>query len=226
MNKKYACFLLILLLLTGCSVYPAYDRNTSRDPAASSPEQDDGRKESGSLDQPPLDGQDMQSPGQDTKTSATGEDAPGTADDTTIPGTYTVPEGWVKAEQYSTASKIFYVEEGHEQDELPDNISINIGTNKYSKENHAQFREAIVRQLLKQLEGIDAELLGDGTYTEQDYVVYIFTINEEDVVTKQYYIVDDYRYCLVHLTNYTGSENADEAAQAIVDSFVWEDAGE
>ena len=141
-----------------------------------------------------------------------------------FPGSYTVPDGWVKAEEHSTDKKFFYVEEGHETDEMPDNISINIGTNRYSAEDHTKFRDAIVQQLLTQLNGVDAELLGDGTFTEQGYIVYIFTINENNagVVTKQYYIVDDYRFCLIHLTNYTGSENANEAAQVMVDSFVWE----
>ncbi len=144
--------------------------------------------------------------------------------ETAFPGSYTVPDGWVKAEEHSTDKKFFYVEEGHETDKMPDNISINIGTNRYSAEDHTSFRDAIVQQLLAQLNGVDAELLGDGTSTEQGYIVYIFTINERStgVVTKQYYIVDDYQFCLIHLTNYTNSENANEAAQAIVDSFVWE----
>jgi len=155
-----------------------------------------------------------------------GPDAADAGEESALPGSYTVPEGWVKAEAYSTDEKIFYVEEGHEDDELPDNISIQVGTNLYSAEEHAAFRTAIVNQLLMQLKGVDAELNGDGTYTGQDYIVYIFTITEADAVTKQYYIVDDYRYCLIHLTNFTGSEGAFEAAQAMADSFVWEDDGE
>lgn len=145
--------------------------------------------------------------------------------ETIFPGSYTVPDGWVKAEEYSTDKKFFYVEDGHETDEMPDNISINIGTNRYSAEDHVNFRHAIVQQLLSQLNGVDAELLGDGTFTEQGYTVYVFTINENstNVVTKQYYIIGDYRFCLVHLTNYTGSESADKAARAMVDSFIWED---
>lgn len=147
------------------------------------------------------------------------------SEEDTFPGSYTVPDGWVKAEEHSTDKKFFYVEEGHETDKMPDNISINIGTNRYSAEDHTSFRDAIVQQLLTQLNGIDAELLGDGTYTEQGYVVYIFTIKENStsVVTKQYYIIGDCRFCLIHLTNYTGSETANEAAQTMVDSFVWED---
>lgn len=142
--------------------------------------------------------------------------------ETDFPGSYTVPEGWVKMEKYSTEDKIFYVEEGHEDDELPDNISIEVGTNRYSADEHEKFRDAIGRQLTMQLQDVDAELTGDGTYTEQDYIVYIFTISEADVVTKQYYIVGDQRYCLLQLTNFTGSETVNEAVQSMVDSFVWE----
>ena len=125
-------------------------------------------------------------------------------------------------ERYSTENKIFYAEEGHEDEEMPDNISIEVGTNRYGADEHEKFREAILRQLAVQLQSVDAELTGDGTFTEQDYVVYIFTISQEDVVTKQYYIVGDQRYCLVHLTNFTGSESVDEAARAMADSFVWD----
>ena len=139
-----------------------------------------------------------------------------------IPGSWTVPEGWVLAQRYSTKNKVFDVEEGHEEDSQPDNISVEVGTNRYSAGDHEQFREAILRQLLMQVQGLDAELTGDGTFTEQEYVLYIFTITEPDVITKQFYIIGDQRYGLVHLTNFTGSEATDEAAQAIADSFVWD----
>ena len=142
-----------------------------------------------------------------------------------IPGDYTVPEGWVKSEEYSNARQIFYVEEGKEDSAQPDNISINVGKNKYSAEEHTKFKDAILRQIMMQIKGQDVELDGTGTHTAQDDVVYIFTIKENDtgIVTKQYYIVDDYRFCLIHLTNFSGSEAADEAAQQMADSFKWND---
>lgn len=150
----------------------------------------------------------------------------GTEDADDFPGEYTVPEGWVKAEKYSTANQIFYVEEGHEEDGRPDNISISIGTNRYSADEHEEFREAILRQIMMQIgKQPGVQLYGDGTHTEQGYVVYIFTIEEEQegIVTKQYYIVGDRRFCLIHLTNFTGSESVDEAARAMADSFVWKE---
>ena len=90
-------------------------------------------------------------------------------------------------------------------------------------EEHEQFRNAIVRQLSMQISSSDAQVTGSGSTTAQDYILYIFTISEEEIVTKQYYIVDDKRYCLIHLTNFTGSERVEDAAKALADSFVWND---
>ena len=139
--------------------------------------------------------------------------------------TYIVPDGWEKSEKHSTNSQIFYIEEGHENDEKPDNISIHVGKNKYSLDEHEQFRDAIVQQILMQLDGIEAQLNGDGTYTEQGDLLYIFTIDEGDIVTTQYYIVRDYGFCLIQLTNFSGSETTEQAARDMVDSFVWDTEG-
>ena len=97
--------------------------------------------------------------------------------------------------------------------------------NKYSLEEHEQFRDAIVQQILMQLDGIEAQLNGDGTYTEQGDLLYIFTIDEGDIVTTQYYIVKDYGFCLIQLTNFSGSETTEQAARDMVDSFVWDTEG-
>ena len=139
------------------------------------------------------------------------------SEDHAIPGSYIVPDGWEKSEKHSTNSQIFYIEEGHENDEKPDNISIHVGKNKYSLDEHEQFRDAIVQQILMQLDGIEAQLNGDGTYTEQGDLLYIFTT--------QYYIVRDYGFCLIQLTNFSGSETTEQAARDMVDSFVWDTEG-
>ena len=46
-----------------------------------------------------------------------------------------------------------------------------------------------------QTEGENAELKGEGTYTDQGYLVYIFTVRDagSEMFTKQYYILDDYK---------------------------------
>lgn len=146
------------------------------------------------------------------------------AEEDSFPGTYTVPDGWVKADAHSTNGMTFYVEDGHEDDELPDNLSVNVGDCPYSLEDHTSFRDAIMRQLTMQLNGSDAQMTGSGSNTAQDYVLYRFTIEDADgTITEQYYILKDYGFCLVQATSFTGSDNESifEAAQTIVDSFVW-----
>ena len=125
--------------------------------------------------------------------------------------------------EHSSAEKFFYVKAGQEKDAQPDNISVNVGKNKYSVQNHEAFRDAILRQLSMQTEGENVELKGEGTYTDQGYLVYIFTVRDagSEMFTKQYYILDDYRYCLIHLTNFSGEDEAERAAAAMMNSFVW-----
>lgn len=146
------------------------------------------------------------------------------AEENAFPGTYTVPDGWVKADAHSTDDMIFYVEEGHEDDERPDNISINVGDCPYNLDEHTTFRDAIMRQISMQVGGSDVQLSGSGSNTAQDYVLYNFTIEDADgTITDMYYILKDYGFCLVQVTSFTGSENESifEAAKTMVDSFVW-----
>lgn len=196
MKKIFAVLLVMLGMLSGCVSDPVTDQNNPQ----SAPRSESDEKQ------------------EEEKKN----------EESMIPGDYIVPEGWVKSEEYSNTRQIFYVEEGKEDSTQPDNISINVGENKYSAEEHTKFKDAILRQIMMQIQGQDVELDGTGTHTEQDYVVYIFTIKEKasGIVTKQYYIVDDYRFCLIQLTNFTGSETVDTAAQQMVDSFVWNDKEE
>lgn len=61
-------------------------------------------------------------------------------------GSYLLPQGWVEAETFSTKDKFFYVREGEEEAEAPDNISINVGKNHYAAQDHLEFRKAIMEQ--------------------------------------------------------------------------------
>ena len=145
-------------------------------------------------------------------------------DENSFPGTYTVPDGWIQWEEVSQDGVYAYIEKGHEEDLFPDNIAIRTGENPYSLEDHVSFREAILQQLAMQLNGEDVEVTGSGSNTAQGYILYTFTIEDPDgMITRQYYILQDYSFCLVQVTSFTGSENESifEAAQSIVDSFVW-----
>ena len=143
------------------------------------------------------------------------------ATEISLPCTYTVPEGWVYAADYSSSDKLFYVPEGQENAATPDNISVNVGKNRYSADEHEQFRDAILQQLLMQTQGSDAEIGGAGSYTANGETLYTFTITEPDAVTVQHYIVGEQRYALVHLTNFSGAEEVTQAAQALADSLQW-----
>ncbi len=100
--KKILLVLLLALIFTGCASIPAEGENGA-----------EGRFESGS------------SEGREYGSSSAG--IPGD-----YPGTYTVPEGWVKSKEHSSAAKFFYVKAGQEKDAQPDNILVNEGKNKYS----------------------------------------------------------------------------------------------
>ena len=156
------------------------------------------------------------------ETTAAGEPEESEADG--IPGTYTVPDGWVKAEEHSTSEFIFYTREGETQDAQPDNISINVGGNLYSLEESGAFLDAIMRQLAMQAEAADANLTGSGSITEQGYTLLTFTIEGTDgTKAKQHYIVKDYGYCLIYATSFSGSEEVFDVAKSMVDSFVWDE---
>lgn len=140
-------------------------------------------------------------------------------------GSYRVPKNWIESTKYSTEDKFFYVAEGTEEDPLPNNISVNVGKNKYSSEQHMKFRDAILNQLVMQLPK-DVILNGNGSYTANDYVLYTFTfsITEGDTTLSatQYYIVADYKYVMVYETAFTdNTEEVDIVAKNIVDTFKW-----
>ena len=136
---------------------------------------------------------------------------------------YTVPDGWVKAgEQMGMA---FYTEDGHENDAMPDNISVSIGESRYSLDNQDAFKSAVLQLIGMQIgDSSGTQVYAEGITTEQDLITYKFVIDDGDTVTTQYYILKDYGFCLVQLTNFTGASAPDEAAQAIVDSFAWNEA--
>lgn len=139
-------------------------------------------------------------------------------------GTYEIPADWIESEAHSTNNKFFYVKEGQENDNRPNNISVNEGTNKYAASEHEKFRMAILNQLSMQIGGDEnVELNANGSNTKNGYVVYTFNIKDQDNTTTQYYIVGDYKYILVHETTYGDSTETDSAAQKIIDTFKWKE---
>lgn len=142
-------------------------------------------------------------------------------------GSYIVANNWIESQSHSTVNKFFYIkDQAAEEEEKPNNISINMGTNKYSSKEHEKFKTAILKQLSMQISNSnDLKINANGSYTEDNnYVVYEFDIYEEkeNVTTKQFYIIGDYKYVLVHETIYDQTDkDIDIVAKKIVDSFKW-----
>ncbi len=141
-------------------------------------------------------------------------------------GSYAVLSSWEENDEHSTNNKFFYVLSGTENESTPNNISINAGNNKYESANHTKFKEAILKQLSAQTKASGKQgvkINGSGSYTNNGYILYTFTIYEEeqDITTTQYYIVGDYKYVLIHETTFGNSEEADTVAKRMVNSFKW-----
>ena len=138
-------------------------------------------------------------------------------------GTYIVSSDWMESKTHSTKGKYFYVKEGEDNEKKPNNISINEGTNRYSISEHEEFKNAIYAQLVGQASSSKATIVASGSTTEKGEMVYTFTLNSEKSIVKQYYIVGENKYIMIHETVWNkDDENAvDEVALKIVNSFEW-----
>jgi len=141
-------------------------------------------------------------------------------------GTIVVPASWNESPELSWDGMFFYLKDGTSLDAPTSNISVNMGVNGYSEGEFLSFRDEVYDQLMAQVSASPGSVLhGMGTQTEKGYILMIFTIENENVgiTTRQYYIVGDFRYILVHETDFHDESipYVTEAARAIVDSFEW-----
>lgn len=137
-------------------------------------------------------------------------------------GTYNIPSTWEKNEGHSTSYKYFFTNKKDRNDNPPNNISVEKGTNKYSKDQHIEFRQAIQRQLLAQVKYYGAEVKGSGGNTKNGYIYYTFIVEGKSQTTVQHYIVGDYKYVLIHETIFKGDgKDCHNAANTILNSFKW-----
>lgn len=141
-------------------------------------------------------------------------------------GSYEIPENWVESKEHSTSNKFFYILKGQEDEKRPNNISINVGKNKYTKKEHEKFKTAILNQISMQIAGSkDVEINANGSNTDNGYIVYTFEIKEkkDNTTTTQYYIIEDYKYALIQETTFEESKEADNVAKVMVNSFKWKE---
>lgn len=206
--KKIICFLLLVAILVSSSACFFRSSRSKKEKAKNTEETTDVKKE-------------------DDDDSPESIDKP----DGTILfekdfGTFCILEGWEESENHSTSEKFFYIPEGNDDKSYTDNVSVRVGTNKYSEDEALDFKDAIMRQLSMQFsEDSYDSMTGEGTYTANDYMLLKFDFSGVDGGTEIifYYIIADYKYCEVYLTCKDDPEEAKEAAQMIVDSFVWAD---
>lgn len=136
-------------------------------------------------------------------------------------GSFSIPNTWIKRTDHSTASKYFFANR-NDRNSIPNNISVEMGTNRYAEAYHEQFREAIKRQLATQASLYGMTMTGSGTTSKNGYYVYTFTLKGSSETTIQHYIVGDYKYVLVHETIFREDNNdTNNAAKTIIDSFIW-----
>ena len=138
-------------------------------------------------------------------------------------GTYRI-DGLVKRSDHSTANKTFYVLTKDRYTTTPDNVSVEMGTNYYSKSQMNTFKSAIQLQLYSQV-GRDTTIVGNGITTTKGNNVLKFIIKKKNDNTEvtQYYIIGDYKYVLVYETNFSGNTDLNVAVFNIVDTFEWKE---
>jgi len=140
-------------------------------------------------------------------------------------GTFALPNDWVELTEISRNGKYFY-SHSSERNNLPTtNISIEMGTNRYTQDQAQKFSRVIIRQFVMQTGGRTMAINALDTYTEQNYFLFGFTLDIQNphITTTQYYIVGDRRHILIHLTDFhiENITNAREIARMIANSFKW-----
>jgi hypothetical protein len=101
-------------------------------------------------------------------------------------GSFELPNDWIESSKSPGSGKYFYVHKTERNADLPTNISVEMGTNPYSRDNPLPFGQAIQRQLIMQTGG-QAKIDGGGTFTEQGYPLIYFSIQAPQATTTQFY---------------------------------------
>ena len=137
-------------------------------------------------------------------------------------GSFELVDGWHKYDPQSTKAKPFFVPADYDGNGIPDNISVEYGTNHYSKDDPISFGQAITAQLAQQVQGhATGEITANGITSDMGDPVLVFNIPTENCQITQYYICGDHEHILVYETNFSGSSECDEVAKTIVNTFEW-----
>ena len=140
-------------------------------------------------------------------------------------GSFSISENYMMREDHSTREKPFFVDKKDEHSERPNNISVNGGTNYYSKEDVLRFKEAIMQQMAYQAKAYNATLTSSGSTTANGYDVLRFNMEASNLKAVQYYVVGDHKYFMVYATIFDtkDEDSVIKAAEYIVNTFTWEE---
>ena len=143
-------------------------------------------------------------------------------------GTYDVYEDWVLVEKDSDEQSAFYCKKGEEITNQTTNIFVEYRQNQYKKEEYDVLTSAILYQLKLELKPeLYQNLISESFISKNGYSVFRIEVNDEQndppVKTVQYYIAGEKAHILVQITDFgeQGTENVEEVAKNIVESFVW-----
>ena len=139
-------------------------------------------------------------------------------------GSFTISDDYMIREDHSTKDKPFFVDKKDEHASRPNNISTNGGTNYYGTDDVLMFKTAIMGQMAQQAKAYSATLTSSGSTTDNGYDVLRFNMEGKDQKSILFYVVGDHKYFLVHATIFdlNDEDSVIEAAEYIVNSFVWE----
>ena len=140
-------------------------------------------------------------------------------------GEYILPKDWCINEEKSTESFNVHMDENVIFQEETSYFLIESGKSPYTKEEHGLFKQRILSQLLQD-DNLpeDANIDMVSSTTENGNIVYSFNIsisgNERMTLN---YIVGDRRYCLIKEVEYKGGGYTFDAAQYVINSFIWKE---
>ena len=205
-KKGILITILALALLAGCGV-------TS--------DETSGSAESNSVESSSIETVEPSSDHSSTKTSDREDETDGDLY-TLDQGSFILIDSWDKYEPQSTDAKPFFVPEDYDGVGIPDNISVEYGTNRYAKDDTATFGEAILVQLSQQTKGsLTGDITAYGITSDKGEPVLVFSFSTEDRQITQYYICGDQEFILIYETNFSSSSECDEVARTIMNTFEW-----
>ena len=137
-------------------------------------------------------------------------------------GSFILTDSWDKYDAQSTDAKLFFVPEDYNGVGIPDNISVEYGTNRYAKDDAAAFGEASLAQLSQQTKGsLTGDITASGITSDKGESVLVFSFSTEDRQITQYYICGDQEHILIYEMNFSSSSECDEVARTIMNTFEW-----